>query len=244
MAWARFTLGTLIVLPFALAPGLGRTLADWRAILRGVLIFATVAAILTALKTEPIANVYGAFFVGPILSYFLSSRLLKEPIGRLQTLLLLAGFGGVLMIARPGFGMTPGLGFAVLSGVFYGCYLTASRWIGGIAPARQLLFVQILTAAILFSPWAALPPAAPAALGLLALSGAASTMGNLLLILAYRWQRASVLAPFVYFQLVAATAYGLVVFGDSPEVWTGLGLVVLIASGFGGLALRRPIPAR
>jgi drug/metabolite transporter (DMT)-like permease len=63
--------------------------------------------------------------------------------------------------------------------------------------------------------------------------------GNLLLILAYKAAPATRLAPFVYFQLVAATALGFLVFGDVPEPLTWAGLALLAASGFASLAVRR-----
>jgi drug/metabolite transporter (DMT)-like permease len=62
--------------------------------------------------------------------------------------------------------------------------------------------------------------------------------GNLLLILAYKMAPATRLAPFVYFQLVAATALGFAVFGDVPEPLTWIGLALLVTSGFASLAVR------
>jgi len=238
VAWARFTLGAVLIAPFVVGPGFFAAVTDWRVILRGLLITLTVAAILTALRTEPIANVFAAFFVGPILSYFLSARLLGESIGRVQTLLLFAGFAGVLLVVRPGFGMTPGLAFAVLSGCFYALYLTASRWIGHVAHPGRLLFVQVLVGAVVLLPFADLPPADGPSLALLTLSGVSSLLGNLLLIRVYRQTGASILAPFVYFQLIAATAYGLFIFGDSPDLFAMSGLGLLICSGFGSLLVR------
>ena len=48
---------------------------------------------------------------------------------------------------------------------------------------------------------------------------------------------ATVSAPLIYFQLIAATVIGFLVFGDWPEPLTLLGLAVIFASGVGGLAL-------
>ena len=48
---------------------------------------------------------------------------------------------------------------------------------------------------------------------------------------------ATVSAPLIYFQLIAATAIGFLVFGDWPEPLALLGLAVIFASGIGGLAL-------
>ena len=64
-------------------------------------------SILAAVRTEPIANVFGTFFIGPILSYFLSAIFLREPITILRTVLLLAGFCGVVMVVDPRFGLSP-----------------------------------------------------------------------------------------------------------------------------------------
>ena len=76
-------------------------------------------------------------------------------------------------------------------------------------------------------------------LGLIAVSGAFSMLGNLFLILAYARAPASRLAPFVYFQLLGALFLGWVIFGTWPDDWGMLGLGLLIISGFGSAFLRR-----
>lgn len=245
VAWARFALGAVAVLPLMLArPGEFRALTDWRVLLRGAFIVAAVASILTALKTTGLATVFGAFFIGPILSYTLSAVLLREPVTPARTALLLAGFGGVLLVTRPGFGMTAGAGFAVLAGVFYGFYLTASRWLSDLSMPRGLLFAQLALGAALLAPGgiAAAPPALGPLLPWLALSGLASVAGNFLLVIAYARASATRLAPFVYFQLVAATGLGLVFFGDFPDAPALAGLGLLLVSGFASLALPRGRP--
>ena len=63
-------------------------------------------------------------------------------------------------------------------------------------------------------------------------------LGNLFLILALRMAPASRLAPFVYFQLVAATALGWAVFGTLPDGLTLGGLAILLLSGLASLAQR------
>ena len=128
-AWSRFALGAVMILPFVMHLTRPAIFADWRVWLRGLLLAGGIVSILTALGTEPIANVFGAFFLGPILAYVLSAWLLNEGFSRARMVLLGIGFLGVLLVVRPGFGMTPGLGFAVMAGVFYGGFLTASRWL-------------------------------------------------------------------------------------------------------------------
>ncbi len=242
VAWSRFALGAVVLLPFMPRAQLDAALyRDWRIWLRAGLIVGGIVSILTALRTEPLPNVFGAFFVGPIFSYVLSVVLLGERVSPGRTALLALGFAGVLLIVRPGFGMTPGLAFALLAGLFYGGYLTASRWLADTAPPRALMMSQLVCGAILLLPFGvvALPPAGWEVGGLVLLSAAASMGGNLLLVLAYRRAEATRLAPFVYFQLVAAAIYGRVIFGDLPDPLALAGLALLGASGFASMALRR-----
>ena len=137
--------------------------------------------------------------------------------------------------------MTQGLAFAVLAGLFYGAYLVMSRWLAGAAPPRSLLFTQLLSGALLMTPLgvAVSPPPTVDVVMLVLVSAAASAAGNLLLVLAYRQAPATRLAPFIYFQLVAATVYGWAIFGDLPDTVTFAGLLLLMMSGFGSLALKR-----
>lgn len=240
VGWSRFVIGAVLIAPFAVQAMRPRLLVDWRIWLRGALIVCGISSILTALKTEPIANVFGAFFVGPILSYFLSCWVLGERWNWARAGLLLVGFAGVLLVVKPGFGMTPGLGFAVLAGIFYGLYLVASRWLADVARPRALLLSQLVVGAIVLAPFGLItvPEITPSIAGLVLLSGAASMLGNFLLIIAYRRAEAGTLAPFVYFQLIAATGFGWIVFDTLPDALTALGLVVLIVAGLSTLLLR------
>lgn len=242
VAWTRLALGAVILLLFLRREHVDpRALLDWRLIFRGMLIASGIVSILTALRTEPLANVFGAFFVGPVISYVLSVVLLGERVTAARTALVLLGFAGVLLIVRPGFGMTAGIGFAVLAGVFYGSYLTASRWLATAARPRTLLLSQLLPGAVLLAPLGlpAVPPLTGAVAGLVLVSAAASMAGNLLLIAAYKRAPATVLAPLVYTQLIAAAVYGIVFFGTFPDGLALAGMSLLIASGVGAVAIRR-----
>ena len=242
VGWSRFALGALLLLPFLQRRHWdARALVDPRTIFRGLLIVGGIVSILTALRTEPLPNVFGAFFVGPILSFALSAVLLGERVRTVQAVLLALGFGGVLLVVRPGFGMSPGLGYAVLAGCFYGSFLVASKWLSGAYPPRTLLLSQLVTGAVVLAPFglARVPEIDGTIAFLVFVSAAGSMAGNLLLILAYKAAPATQLAPFVYFQLVAATALGFLVFGDVPEPLTWAGLALLVASGFASLAVRR-----
>jgi drug/metabolite transporter (DMT)-like permease len=255
VAWARFALGALCVLPFAaLKRNELRDFLNWRLILRAMVIVAGILSILTALRTEPIANVFGGFFVGPAIAYFGAALVLREKITLTRTLLLALSFVGVLLVVKPGFGMSTGMGFALLAGTFYGTYLLTTRWLAHAYRPRFLLLSQLVIGAVLLAPlalplwpgdWgsAATPPTTKTLnlpiWGLITLSALGSAIGNYIVVIASRRMSASFIAPLIYTQLIAATLLGWIAFGDLPDPVAMIGLVTILASGLYGLRLAK-----
>jgi len=63
------------------------------------------------------------------------------------------------------------------------------------------------------------------------LIGVASTAGQWIVVLAFRYADASVLAPFSYTQLVVVSILGFILFGELPDVWTVTGAAFIVVSG-------------
>jgi drug/metabolite transporter (DMT)-like permease len=61
--------------------------------------------------------------------------------------------------------------------------------------------------------------------------GVASTVGQWIVVLAFRYADASVLAPFSYTQLLWVSILGFLVFGELPDVWTVTGAAFIVVSG-------------
>lgn len=245
VAWTRFGLAALLLLPFS---GLTMKelvyLKDWRVLLRAATIAAGISCILTALKTEPIANVFGAFFIGPVVSYILAVFFLGERPSALRAILLALGFLGVMLVVKPGFGVTSGIVFALLAGVCYGGYLAMTKMIASAFRPRFLLISQLLIGTLILTPIGINVelPQFDIAVSLLILGSAlGSAVGNYLLVIANRMAEASLIAPLVYSQLISATVLGVLVFGDWPDLYSLAGLTVIIFSGLGSLFVsRRP----
>ncbi len=242
VAWSRFAIGALMVLPF-LPHGTWGLMRDWRLWLRAATLAAGITCIQTALQTEAIANVFAAFFIGPMVSYLLAALFLRERITLLRSALILLGFFGVLLVVRPGMGGGtggPGLLFAVAAGLFYGVFLTMSRWLSDLAPPLALTFTQLAMSAVMLLPLGLmnLPAATLPVAGLATASALFSMLGNLLLLYAYRRAPATRLAPLVYFQLIAAVLLGLFLFSTLPDALTWAGLAVIIAAGITSARLR------
>ena len=244
VAWARFALACAVLAPFCgLQPGELRALIRPALILRACIIAAAISCILTALKTEALATVFGGFFVGPIVSFVLSAFFLKERVTAVRAILLFISFCGVLLVVKPGFGMTTGLMFALMAGALHGCYLVTTRWLASDYRPRFMLFSQLLIGAIVLAPAAIGPvPAMTLSLaGLIALSAAGSAVGNLLLVIANRTAEASVIAPLIYSQIIVATVLGFLVFGEWPDAIALVGLAIIVVAGAGSIwAAGRP----
>ncbi|WP_281991010.1 DMT family transporter [Sulfitobacter geojensis] len=239
VAWSRFVLGALMVLPF-IAPSAFGLLRDWRVWLRALVLACGISSIQTALQTADIATVFAAFFIGPIFSYVLAVLFLREPVTPIRSVLIVVGFAGVLLVVRPGMGGDPGVIWAAIAGLCYGTFLTMSRWLSGIGTPIALTFTQLLLSAFFLLPLGLmnLPDATLPIAALTLTSAFCSMMGNLLLLYAYRIANATRLAPLVYFQLIAAVGFGWSIFGDLPDAYTWAGLAVILASGIASTRLR------
>ena len=138
--------------------------------------------------------------------------------------------------------MTAGMGFALGAGFFYGCYLAMTRAVAGEYRPRFLLISQLLIGAIVLAPFGLnvqLPSMGSWIVVLIIISALGSAAGNYLLVVASRMGEASLIAPLVYSQLISATIAGILVFSDWPDVYTFLGLLLILLSGLGSLFLAK-----
>ena len=74
-------------------------------------------------------------------------------------------------------------------------------------------------------------PTSPLVIALMIGTGFFGSLGHYFLIVAHRLAPASVLAPFIYTQLIWVGMLGFLVFGDVPNRWTLAGAVIVSASG-------------
>jgi drug/metabolite transporter (DMT)-like permease len=61
--------------------------------------------------------------------------------------------------------------------------------------------------------------------------GLVASAGQYLMVQAYRFATASLLAPFSYTSLLWSTLLGWGLFGALPDIWTLVGAVVIVAAG-------------
>ena len=171
-----------------------------------------MTALIAALGMVPMAKAVGGFLIAPIVSGLLGILVWREP----PTATRLAGsavsFVGAAILLRPEAGLEPGSVFALIGGALLGTYLAATRGAKSQTDALSTLAVQSLLGAGLLAPFAlagGLPALTPALLaGALAL-GAISAVCHFLTVAAYQRAEATVLAPFLYFNLLDRDGGGL-----------------------------------
>ena len=244
LAWTRFAVGAVLVVPFAWSAFDARALGPrflGQQLLRAALIAATIVLIITAVGKSPLPNVFGAFFVGPLVSLVLAVLWLKERAGALEWVSVALGFVGVLLVVRPGGTLDAGLLWALAAGVCYGAFLATTRWAAGHGAPRVQLAAQLVLGGLMLLPFAATDLVAgavdrPSWLVAMCLC---SVTANLLSLMAYARAGAAWLAPVVYVQLLAASALGVIFFDDRIGATTAAGLALILLTGLMRLPLGR-----
>jgi drug/metabolite transporter (DMT)-like permease len=165
----------------------------------------------------------------------LSIPFLGESIGPRRWAAIIVGFCGILIITRPGVGnMHPAMLLTVLGTICYAIYSISTRVLSTTDSSSATLFYSGLFGAVVMSfvlPFVWTWPGGPLQIAVMVLMGTCGALGHYLLILAHRLAPASILAPFIYTQIVWMVVSGYLVFGDLPNHWTLIGGAVVIASG-------------
>ena len=237
VGWARYLFNLLFLLPLLLRPGgrgLPATARPLAQLGRGSLLFASGLLFITALESLPIADATAVGFIAPLIVTALSIPLLGERVSPGRWLAVLAGFGGVLLVVRPG-----GAGFSaasllpVASAACWALSLILTRRLSATESPLATLAWTALTGLALSSlplPWVWQTPT-PTDWLLLAAAGTLYTLGQYLLLRAFLTAHASLLAPFQYSQILWSTAIGWFCFATTPDLATVLGATVIIVGG-------------
>jgi drug/metabolite transporter (DMT)-like permease len=246
LVWARYLVHLLIMVATIL-PVQGRHLVatrrPWLMALRGVTLAGVTLLGQFALYALPLAETTALIFVAPLLVALFAGPLLGEQVGRRTWLATVAGFTGVLLIARPG-GSLAGVGVAcaLAAALCYAAYQILTRKLVASEPPLRLLFHTALFGTLVMSPavpifWDGRLPTVGQ--GLLVVSlGIYGGLGHFLLIRAFAETPASLLSPLLYVQLVWAALLGWLVFDQLPDLPAIFGMLIIGASGL-SLALRR-----
>jgi drug/metabolite transporter (DMT)-like permease len=238
IVWARYVSNLVILLAFLAARGDLRLLRSARPGLqfaRGLLLALATVLFFTSLSVLPLADANAIGFAMPLFVAALAVPMLGERLEMARLLAILAGLVGALIIVRPGsdlftpYALLP-LGMAVCNAF----YQILTRKVAGLEPPLTSLVWGAMVGAVLFSavaPFVWVTPLAASHGVLIVIVGILASVGHFLLIKAYDYAGAGLLAPYTYTALIWAMASGWLVFGDFPDGWSLVGMGVIVLSG-------------
>ena len=212
----------------------------------------TGSAAFYAFSVLPLAQTYAILFAGPLIITVLSIPILGEKVGAHRWGAVIVGLVGVLVVLRPG-AAELGLGHlaALVAAICGALAATIVRKIGRDERSAVLLLYPMMANFILMA--ALLPlvyrPMPLEHLGLIAVMATLAFVAGLCLIAAYKAADAAVVAPMQYSQIIWATVFGLLFFDEAPDLITGIGAAIVMASGlyivlreaFGGRSATTPV---
>lgn len=218
---------------------------------RGLAMFGATASFFLALSLLPLAEVSTLASTTPLIVVGLAGPLLGERITRAAVVGAIVGFGGVLaLIGIDPTKLDPTMLLPLGTAASFAVFSMLTRELRAESPHVTLFYsglVGMIAATVLFIviPKATAPePWQWAAIGLVGLS---ALTGHRLLVAAYRWGRASDLAPLGYLSLIWSFLSGAVIFGEPVEVRAVIGALAIAIGG--AVTLRsatgdqEPIPA-
>jgi len=187
-----------------------------------------------ALILLPLADATAINFTAPIFATILSFLVLREDVGIHRWGAVALGFIGVLIVARPGGSSLPILGVAI-------ALVGAVGQAGVTTTLRHLQRSENIGAIVFWFAIAGIGVGAlllpffghlhgSKAMVLVMVGGFAGGVGQLLMTSSLR-APVSVVSPFDYLQIVAATVYGWMLFSDVPSLHTVTGAALIASSG-------------
>lgn len=221
--------------------------------IRATLFFLGFMSFYISLSLMPIAEATALFFVSPFFITILSKLFLGNDVGWYRIAAILTGFIGTLLIVKPS---TSNFQWAYLLPLFTALSYSVSMILAKHTREKDNVFQQtihmyiasiicgIITLLVarfmgwtfdgvmgleyVFRPWVFNNLIILSAVIIISL---VATIGTLCLISAYRISQPPVIAPFEYTLLVISITIGYLMFGEVPDYYSMLGMMVIVASG-------------
>jgi drug/metabolite transporter (DMT)-like permease len=193
-----------------------------------------------AVTAIPLAQVFALEFTSPIWVVLLSPLILGEPLTRLRLMSVLAGFMGILIVARPSPDtISPGLIAAASSAVFFALSVMYTRLLTRTETVLCIMFWLTLMQAvfgIIFSAWDG-DMVAPSAQTLpwLVLIGFAGLLAHYCLTSALAIAPATVVVPIDFVRLPTIAIVGMLLYGEALDAWVFVGAAVIFAANYANI---------
>lgn len=234
----RFLFGMITVLPFMFKSGLGsfKTKNTQMHVIRAIIGFPAIALICYSVNVMPLSENTTIMFAQPLFFIPLGIIFLKEKLDRVRLIATLVGFCGILVFLRPGsdtlrlvalIPVSSAILFAILD-------LMAKKMVTARESNVTMLFYFSLGTTITsFIPmlffWST-PTLSE--IGYLFLLGIGANLIQVCLYYAFSAADVTSLLPFRYVELIFASLFGFILFGEIITKYTLIGAALIIMSTF------------
>jgi len=203
-------------------------------VIRGLLLASQVVVVINCFAVIGLAHSQAIFSVTPILIALLSMPLLGERVGWRRWTAIGTGLAGVLLILKPDGGFFDvKLLLAIFSCLLFAFYVIVTRLVSRDDSSMTSFFYTGVVGAVamtLVGPfyWTWM---SPGDWGWMALVCMTSISSHYFLIRAYDMLDAAAVQPLTYLQLVYASIIGVTIYGETLNLNTIVGSVIVVASG-------------
>jgi drug/metabolite transporter (DMT)-like permease len=211
-----------------------RSLHRWN-LLRALFELCATLAFMTGLSLLPIAVASTLGFASPIFLALLAATILKENVSLDRWIVILVGFGGVMLITNP-FSETASWAviFPIICAFFVALRDIAIRYVPAEIPSSQVAFTNawiVMLGGGIYSIYQGWGEAdLQWYLWFIGLGGALYC-GYLFLIIGSRLGELSFIGPFKYVSILIAITYGYLIWGDQPTLAMLAGASIIVISG-------------
>jgi len=231
----RNLFGVIIVAPIIARHGFGflRTtvprLYGWRTILGLGSMFLWFYGI----TVTPVAEAVALSFTAPLFVTVVAVLVLGEKVGLPRWLATIIGFGGTVLVLRPGFAeVTPGHMMLIVSSILMGASIVTIKMLAATEPPGRIVAYMV----ILFTPVSLVPalfvwewPSWNALFWLVVIGGA-GTLAHMMFARALSKADASAVMPLDFMRLPLTAVIAFFAFSEVPDVFTFVGGAVIFVS--------------
>lgn len=237
LVFFRSIIGVFLMMPWLVSGGIGQLRTPqpvtygWRSSLN----YGGMVLLIIGLSTMPLQDVTGLMFTTPLFTVLFVTLFLREPVGPRRGIALVVGFAGAMIIIRPGFHELSWAALGVLgTSAAYAVVNVSTKTLARTDTSNTIVFYDFLllsalgvVPAIIYWSEVRLEH-----IFWVAAMGVFSSLARQGVIRALAVGEASVVMPFNFLKLPFTVCIGFVWFAENPDMWTGIGAVVIFASTY------------
>jgi len=237
VAWFRFAGMSLILLPYLIwrygLAGL-KPARPFIQIVRGLTMAGATTAFVIGAQMVDYADAIAILYAYPFLLVILAVVFLGERASWPVWIGITVGFIGVLLVMRPEFNqINSGNLYIFTCAVIISIQLALNRILSIVSPPLITAFAGAVIATFVLTyfladSWEPVTNEAWLYIGILILSGA---INQTMLVFAFAQADATTLAPFTYFEIIAAIIFGYLFFSTLPSLLSWVGILLITAGG-------------